>query len=133
MFVCILLKWFFFFNFCCFFVSIIVFQMFILCYFNDSFCTLHSMILFSPSFLHELLLNNLKGGEPTPPTQKNSGLLTQKHLAATNVELYTAVQRYSISAHTKNDGRRIILTQVMSDCIIETTNVSPQRLLGCIS
>ena len=41
-----------------FFVSIIVFQLFILCYFNDSFYTLHSMILFS-LFLHELLLNNL--------------------------------------------------------------------------
>ena len=41
-----------------FFVSIIVFQLFILYYFNDSFYTLRSITLFSPSFLHKLLLNN---------------------------------------------------------------------------
>ena len=44
------------------------------------------------------------------------------------MENYT--QLCSISAHTKNDGRRIILTQVMSDHIIETTNVTTQDALA---
>ena len=33
----------------------------------------------------------LKGWSTTPPTQKNSGLLTQKLLAGSNGELYTAM------------------------------------------
>ena len=35
-------------------------------------------------------------------------------------------QEYSTLAHTKNDSRRIILTQAMSDHIIETTSLTPQ-------
>ena len=42
-------------------------QSFILCYFNDSFYTLHSMTLFSPSFLHELLFNNLNWASEVNP------------------------------------------------------------------
>ena len=41
------------------FLCFIFFQLFIFCYFIDSFYTLHSMTLISPSFLHELVLNNL--------------------------------------------------------------------------
>ena len=37
---------------------------------------------------------------------------------------------YSNLALTKNDSRRITLTQVMSDHIIETISVTPQRPLG---
>ena len=50
--------------------------------------------------------------------QKNSALLTQKLLAASNGELYTAMLQYRTIWHTKNYSRRIILTQDMSIHII---------------
>ena len=76
--------------------------------------------------LHQIILRVEFNSNSGPPTQKNSGLLTQKLLAASNGELYTAMKQYSNLGHTKNDSRRIILTQVMSDHIIETTSVTPQ-------
>ena len=64
-------------NFCTNFIEFVIFLYFFcwcfnncLSNFNDSFyryCTLQSMTLFSPSFRHELLLNNLNDihGKPT--------------------------------------------------------------------
>ena len=91
-----------------------------------------NFILSQENIYTRYLCISVKGGVPPHPLKKNSGLLTQKLLAASNGELYTAMLQNSNIAHTKNDSRRIILTQVTSDHIIETTSITPQRPLGCI-